>query len=106
MSTPHKPEEFQHRERLEERELDRRLRELEDKLFPPPVPQTATDQPENRQWRQRQRQIKKLAIFAGIVISLIVVIRVATLLAELIVIGLIAFVVYKLFFDDGQDDQN
>lgn len=102
MSTPHEPEEFKHREPLKERELDRRLRELEEKLFPPPVHQAATDQPENRQWQQRQRQIKKLAIFAGIVISLIVVLRVATLLAELIVIGVIAFVIYKLFFDDDQ----
>jgi hypothetical protein len=95
-------EELRRREQeLKERELALRLKELESELHPPepPLHQTTKHTPAETTVQRWQRKLVKVATFLGIVIAVIVAIRVASVLATAVIVGGIAFVAYKVFFE-------
>lgn len=99
-SQDNKEQELQRREQeLQAREHAMRLRELEAEINKPLLYQTVKHQvPE----RSPQRWYGKLLItgkFLVLVVAVVVCIRLATSLAYLIMVGAVAWVVYKLFFD-------
>ncbi|MDX2229186.1 MAG: hypothetical protein NW220_06095 [Leptolyngbyaceae cyanobacterium bins.349] len=95
-------DELRRREReLAERERSLRLRELEAELNQPPLlPTTKHDRPARS---QRQRGLIKAAKFIGLMVVAAVVVnivlRVASFLATFAMVGLVAWVLYKLFFE-------
>jgi hypothetical protein len=109
MATPRDPNEFgndreaelrRREERPKERELELRLRELDAEINQPPLHQTVKHtlpEPQRQTW---MRKAKKIAIFCGIVVGIVVLMRLAAMLASFVIVATIAFVIYKLFFDD------
>lgn len=108
---PDKETELHQREAdLHKRELEIRLRELEAELHqsPPATPAPHVEvqtvypgksaKPESR-WQRWQRLVSNLAKFCLLLVIVLVAIRVSFLLANIIIIGTVAFVAYKLFFD-------
>jgi hypothetical protein len=109
MATPRDPNglgndreaELRHREeRLKQRELELRLRELDAEINQPPLHQTVKHTPPEPQLQVWMRKAKKIAIFCGIVVGVVVLMRLAAMLASFVIVAAIAFVIYKLFFDD------
>jgi hypothetical protein len=95
---------------LKKREMDIRLRELEAELYqqPPATPtphvevQTVYPTSKERSESQWQRWMRSLGNFGKFCLLLLVVfvaIRVSFWLANIIIIGSVAFVAYKLFFE-------
>ncbi|MBW4522273.1 MAG: hypothetical protein KME16_21660 [Scytolyngbya sp. HA4215-MV1] len=86
---------------LRERELALRLKELESELHPPepPLHQTTKHTPPESTFQKWQRQLVKAATFFGIVVAVIAAVRVASVLATAVIVGGIAFVAYKVFFE-------
>ncbi|MGA7936490.1 MAG: hypothetical protein WCA35_23250 [Kovacikia sp.] len=107
-----KDEELRRREReLQAREQALRLRELETEIyqqsFPDQTPISPTikhQEPENA-IRQHFRQAIKVAKFLGIVIVMVVAVRIATWLATAILVGGIAWIAYKLFFESNSSGE-
>jgi len=99
-----KEEELRQREQeLRDREMAIRLRELEAEISPPPVmPTVKHDRPESAM-QQKMRNFMQTAKFIGLVagagILFVIVFRVGTFLATFVIVGIIGWVVYKLFFD-------
>lgn len=110
---PHHEKETELRQReaeLHKRELEIRLRELEAELHqrPSATPTAHVEvqtvypgksaKPETR-WQRWQRSISNLAKFCIVLIIVLAAFRVSLLVANIIIVGTVAFVVYKLFFD-------
>jgi len=75
-----------------------RLRELEAELHQPaPLPTRKHHEP-TRSMQQWAKKAKNIAIFVGIVVVTMVVIKIATQLAAGVMVLGIAWVAYKLFF--------
>lgn len=98
---PSKEEALRQRERdLQARETAIRLRELEAEIEPPVLRTTKHDQPESTV-QQTTRKLLKMAKFVGLVavagVVFVVVWRVATFLLTFLVVGIVAWVIYKVF---------
>lgn len=107
MNSPNRKEEdLQRREKeLQEREHALRLRELEAELYQQspanelPISPTRKHREPEGKLNQRFRQVVTVAKFLGIVIAVVVAVRIATWLATAVMVGGIAWVAYKLFFE-------
>jgi Flp pilus assembly protein TadB len=100
---PNQEDAFRQRERdLQAREMAIRLRELESEIAPPVLQTTKHDRPESTV-QQTTRKFLKAAKFIGLVavagVVFVVVWRVATVLLTFLVIGIVAWVIYKLFLE-------
>jgi hypothetical protein len=93
--------ELERREReLRRREIELRLRELDSEINNKDIKfyQTTKHQPEKiRNWQQKV--IVGLKLFSLGVVA-IVAVRIASALAGIVIVSLLAFVAYKLFLDD------
>lgn len=96
-------EEMRRREQeLRDRETALRLRELEMEISQPPIPVYPTTKHEAppSKLKQRLRQATNVAKFLGIVVAVIVAVKVAMWAATALMVGAIAWIAYKIFFDD------
>jgi sugar phosphate isomerase/epimerase len=107
MTSPNSnPDELRRREQaLQARERALRLRELEAEIYaqntppePPIVPTRRHQEPERAMQRQF-RKVLEVAKFLGIVVAVVIAIRIATWLATAVMIGAVAWIAYKLFFE-------
>ncbi len=107
MNSPNrKEEELQRREQeLQEREHALRLRELEAEIYQQssanetPISPTSKHRESEGKLNQRFRQVVTIAKFLGIVIAVVVAVRIASWLATAVMVGGIAWIVYKLFLE-------
>lgn len=96
-------DELKRRERaLQEREHALRLRELEAELNQPPISPTAKHQEPRGTLKTRYKQLVEVAKFVGIVVAVVIAVRIATWLATAVMIGGVAWIAYKLFFDGNR----
>lgn len=108
MNAPNEKEsELQRREQeLRDREMALRLRELESEISPPVLPTVKHDRPDSAM-QQKMRNLLKTAKFIGLIagagILFVIVFRVGTFLATFVIVGIIGWVVYKLFFERDRD---
>jgi hypothetical protein len=107
MTSPQDHEnELRRREKnLEERELKIRLRELESELYQDvPLHKTVKHQPEPSKFQRWKKKATKILMFTGVVITALVVLNVVNRIASLffgaLILGGIAFVAYKIFFEE------
>lgn len=105
-SQNNKEEELRRREQeLQQRELAIRLRELESEIEPPVMPTVKHDCSESAM-QQKIRNLLKTAKFIGLVagagIVFVIVWRVGTFLATFVIVGLVAWVLYKLFLQNDR----
>jgi Flp pilus assembly protein TadB len=104
MTSPgNRDEEIRRREKeIEERERALRLRELEAEINrpQPPLYETTKHQPSESSFQQWKRKLIRVGSFLGIVVGVVVAVRVASTLATVVMVGAIAFVIYKIFLDD------
>jgi hypothetical protein len=101
--------------KLRQREMELRLRELETELSPPPYEtrkhyesnqsyQTVSAQtklPEKR-WTRWMRKVKKIGLFLGTIIAVLVVLRIASWLATFVMVIAALGVLYIIVF--GKDE--
>ncbi|MCP2728381.1 hypothetical protein [Limnofasciculus baicalensis] len=84
---------------IKKREQALRLRELEAEINPPPLYQTVKhEQPEGK-LQQWGRKLVLFGKFAAFVVVGYVVVRVSTVIAGLVIVGIIAFIGYKIFLE-------
>ncbi|MBW4613126.1 MAG: DUF3040 domain-containing protein [Desmonostoc vinosum HA7617-LM4] len=94
-------EELEQRERLlRQREMELRLREMEAKIHDPDAPfyQTVKHQQPNSQ----KPWMKKFILGAKLIaigVTVLIAVRIAAILAGIIIVAALTFVSYKLFFD-------
>ncbi|HEY9729560.1 MAG TPA: hypothetical protein V6D50_24185 [Chroococcales cyanobacterium] len=94
-----KDNELQRREQeLQARERAIRLRELEAEINQPLLYKTQKHQKPESLLKQRYGKLIKVGQFLALVIAVVVAIRIATTLAFVIMVGAVAWVAYKLFF--------
>ena len=92
--------ELQRREReIQERERSIRLRELEAEINQPPLYQTQKHQPPESSRKKRYKQLVNVGKFLALVVVVAVSFKIATTLATVILVGGVAWVAYKLFFE-------
>lgn len=101
--SPHssKEEELRKREQeLRDRETALRLREMEAELdqSTPYYATTKHEEPESK-LKQQLRKIVRVAQFLGIVVVVIVAVKVAVWAATALMVGAIAWIGYKIFFE-------
>jgi len=90
---------------LQERERALRLREMEAELYQqappnePPLSPTTKHQASGNQLSQKYRKLLNVAQFLGIVVAVVIAVRIASWLATAVMIGGVAWVVYKMFFE-------
>ncbi|HAA29313.1 MAG TPA: hypothetical protein DCE56_18445 [Cyanobacteria bacterium UBA8553] len=93
-------QELQRREQeLKAREREIRLRELEAEIKEPPMHQTMKHQQQERSPQRWYGKLMNVGKFLVIVVAIVVAIRVATAFAYLIMLGAVAWVAYKIFFE-------
>jgi len=91
---------------LRDREHAIRLREMEAELYqqsaspadPPLYTPTRHEEPESA-LKRNLRKVIQVAKFFGIVIVVVVAVKIGMWLATAVMVGAVAWVVYKLFFD-------
>jgi Flp pilus assembly protein TadB len=120
-NNPNQPEALNQREReLRQRELELRIRELEGELkhregqmpqsSPPgpavgpppsetPVTPTKPYKAKKTRWNLWKGKLWLGTQFAMIVVGVIVAIRIANWLGMILIVGMIAWVIYKVFFE-------
>lgn len=99
-----KDKELQRREReLQAREHAIRLRDLEAQINQPPLSGTRKHQKPESSLKQRYGKLVKIGKFLAIVVAVVVSIRIATSLAAVILVGALAWVIYKLFFESDRN---
>ena len=103
MTSQHnKDEELQRREQeLRDREHALRLREIEAELSQPSLgvsPTVKHTEPESAM-RRRLKKLQNVATFFGIVVVVAVAVKIANQLAMAVIVGGIAWVAYKMFFE-------
>ncbi|MEG4574397.1 hypothetical protein QUA56_17140 [Microcoleus sp. N3A4] len=109
MNSPDKKaRELRHKEQdLRRREQEIRLRELEAEIDRS-VPEHLTSKYEepdsqvNRKLKQWRRKIIAVTQFTGIVIAVVVAVCIASWLAAALIVGGIALIAYKIFFQDNR----
>ncbi len=84
---------------LQERERAIRLREIEAEINPPPLHQTKKHQPLESSPKRWYGTLATVGKFLALVVAVVVAIKLATTLAYVIMIGAVAWVAYKLFFE-------
>lgn len=92
MKSPH-----EHNQDIQ-RQVEKRLREIDDQIntVDQPVYQTQKHQPEQKPW------LRKVIIggkFFALAVATLVAVRVASVLAGVVIFGALAFLVYKLFLE-------
>ncbi|NER49491.1 MAG: hypothetical protein F6J92_22905 [Symploca sp. SIO1A3] len=95
-------QDLQRREQeLKAREEALRLRELESEINqpPPPLYQTEKQPPPKASKKRWVGKLLKAGQFLGIVVAVIIAIKVAAQLAYVVMIGAIAWIVYKIAVD-------
>lgn len=98
-SSKNRDDELRRREKeLQDREQALRLRELEAEINQPPSLPTTKHGKSERTLKHRYRQVLNLVQFVGIVIAVVIAVRIATGLATVVMMGGIAWIVYKVFF--------
>ena len=98
-----KDNELQRREQeLQARERAIRLRELEAEINQPLLYQTQKSQKLETSAKQRYGKLIKVGQFFALVIAVVVAIRIATALAFVIMVGAVAWVAYKIFFQSDR----
>lgn len=93
--------ELEQRERiLRQREVELRLREMESNIQNPdtPVHRTVKHQPENSPKPWMKKAILGAKLFA-IGVAALVAVRVASVLAGVVIVAVLGWISYKLFFD-------
>ncbi len=94
---------------LQEREHALRLRELEAEIMQPPVMPTVKHNAPESTLQQRMRNMIKTAKFIGLIaaagILFVVVFRIGTFLASVLIVGIIVWVAYKLFLEHDRPRQ-
>jgi ferritin-like metal-binding protein YciE len=90
---------YEHNQDIQ-RQLEKRLRELDDQIndIDQPVYKTQKHQPEQSQ-KPWLRKIILGGKFFGLAVATIVAVRVASVLAGIIIFGALAFLFYKLFLE-------
>jgi hypothetical protein len=83
-----------------QRKVEMRLREIDNQINPTeaPVYQTVKHQPENSQ-KPWMRKVILGAKLLGFAIATLVAVRVASVLAGVVIFGALAFLTYKLFLE-------
>lgn len=95
-----KHNEIQRLEReLQERERSIRLRELEAEINQPPFHQTTKEQSSAKPLKQRFKTLVNVGKFLVLVVAVAVTFKIAATLATVILVGAVAWVAYKLFFN-------
>lgn len=84
---------------LQERERKIRLRELEAEINQPPLYPTTKDKPSEKSLKQRYKTLVNVGKFLALVVVVAVSFKIAAMLATVILVGGVAWVAYKLFFD-------
>jgi hypothetical protein len=84
---------------LQERERKIRLRELEAEINQSPLYQTTKDKPSEKSLKQRYKTLVNVGKFLVLVVAVAVTFKIATTLASVILVGAVAWVAYKLFFE-------
>ncbi|HEY9907338.1 MAG TPA: hypothetical protein V6D18_06980 [Thermosynechococcaceae cyanobacterium] len=97
MSSPNNPN---RQEKIREQEQLARLRKLEAEINQTP----ATKPQEPRRSLQQLRKAIEVAKFFGIVIAIIVSLQFGLWLVQMILIGGVAWVIYKLLFSDDRSN--
>lgn len=98
-----KEQELRRREQeLKAREHEIRLRELEAEIKEPPMFQTVKHQASEPSPYRGYGQLVKVGKFLAIVVAVVVSIKIATSLAYVILVGAVAWVAYKLFFESDR----
>lgn len=87
---------------LKARKHEIRLRELEAEIKEPPIYQTVKHQAPERSPQRGYGQLVKVGKFLAIVVAVVVSIQIATSLAYVILVGAVAWVAYKLFFESDR----
>jgi hypothetical protein len=106
MTSPNHPDDLHRRQQeLEDRERALRLRELESEIYqqapaPPPLYETVKHNPAPTKQQQLVKQITRVASFLGIVIGVMVAVRIASVVGTVVIVGGIAFVIYKIFVEE------
>ncbi len=91
--------EFQRREReLQEREKELRMRELQIEVYQDPTERVPQSQESASSSKLLSKQIINVAKFLAIVVAVVVAIRVAQVIAGLLIVGVVAWVGYQIFF--------
>jgi len=103
-----KERELRHKEQdLRKREQEIRLRELESEIDRS-VPEHLTikyaepDSKTNSKLKQWRRKIIAASQFTGIIIAVVVAVRIASWLATALIVGGIALIAYKIFFEEDR----
>lgn len=84
---------------LQERERKIRLRELEAEINQPPLYPTTKDKPSEKSLKQRYKTLVNVGKFLALVVVVAVTFKIAIALASVILVGAVAWVAYKLFFE-------
>ncbi len=95
--------EFQRLEReIEERERAIRLRELEAEINEPPLYKTQKHQPTESARQRQTGKLVNIGKFLLLVVAVAVSVKIAASLATIILVGGVAWVAYKLFFESDR----
>ncbi len=88
------------RNRELQRQVETRLREMEDRIHATEAPFYKTEklQPENSQKSGMKKLILGAKLF-GLAVAALVAVRVASVLAGFVIFGALAFLAYKLFLE-------
>lgn len=90
---------------LQEREHAIRLRELEAEINQPPLYQTTKHQKGKGFLPRWGGKLANVGKFLAIVVAVVIAIKVATQVAYVVIVGAIAWIAYKIFFD-GKKSKN
>jgi Protein of unknown function (DUF3040) len=102
-SSQNNQDEINRREQeLADRERALRLRELEAELYQqqPPLHQTVKHTPSPTKLQTWTEKLTRVGAFLAIVVGVLVAVRVASVLGTVVIVGGLAFVLYKFFIED------
>lgn len=107
MNSPnHKDHELQRREQeLQKREQELRLRELEAEINQPPLYKTVKQEQQEGKLQRWGRKALLVGKFLAFVVGAYVVVRLSTIVAGMVIVGLIAFIGYKIFLDGDRNQR-
>ncbi|HEY9667692.1 MAG TPA: hypothetical protein V6C91_12860 [Coleofasciculaceae cyanobacterium] len=87
---------------LQERERAIRLREIEAEINQPPLHQTRKHQPPEKAQKLWYGKLVNIGKFLALIIAVAVSFKIAASLATIILVGGVAWVAYKLFFESDR----
>jgi hypothetical protein len=101
MNPQHQEDELQRREdELKQREMEIRLRELEMEIEETPLHKTRKHQEPQKLWQRRMRKLTYTLQFVGLMIAAVVAVRIVGWIAMVVMAGLVAWLIYVLFWKD------